>query len=63
MAGRELKRRIDTLEATANLSGPLRWRRVLQLPGQTEAQARAAYEAEHGLIGSEDGIIVRAIVS
>ncbi len=42
--------------------GVQRWHRLVVELGQTEATARAAYEAVHGAIGSGEGVIVRVIV-
>lgn len=60
---RELTRRLANLEARSSLGGILRWHRVCQREGQTEADAIAAYEAEHGPIGPGEGTILRRFVS
>jgi hypothetical protein len=58
---RNLARRIFALEAnTGGLDGPSSWVRII---GKTEAEARAAYEAENGPIPADAGIIFRRIVS
>ena len=44
-------------------SGPSRWHRIMVGVGQSEDQARASHEAEHGLIGAGDGIVWRVMVA
>ena len=55
-----LKPRLDALEAKL---APVcsRWVRIWQDRGQTQEQAVAAYEAEHGPIGDAN-VILRVIV-
>lgn len=56
-----LKPRLDALEAKAPVIR--HWHRVFQYAGQTEADAVAAYEGQHGAIEPGDGRIVRAFVT
>lgn len=55
-----LRQRLDALEAR-NVGGFVPWVRIIQDVGQTEADATAAYEAEHGPIG-ESNSILRVII-
>ena len=61
---RGLSRRLHELEVRSPAE-PMRWHSVVQNSdwGETEEEAFAAYEAEHGSIGPEDGVILRVIVS
>lgn len=59
--GNTLNRRIAKLEAdTGGPHGPSFWIRII---GRTEAEARAAWEAENGPIPEDAGIIFNRIVS
>ena len=51
-----LKQRLEALER-GDLSGVVPWVRVLQYEGQTEEQALAIHEAEHGSIGESNSIL------
>ena len=56
-----LRKRLSALEA----KGPdsLRnWHRIICWEGQTEAEATAAYETEHGPINDNDGRVLRVII-
>lgn len=55
----KLERRVADLEARTS-SGSVEWVRVIQDCGQTERQAIAAHEAEHGPIG-DSNIVLRVI--
>ncbi|WP_221541255.1 hypothetical protein [Qipengyuania huizhouensis] len=55
-----IKRRLEALE-TRTLGGFVPWVRIIQHVGQTEAEATADYEAEHGPIG-ESNSILRVII-
>ena len=55
-----LNRRLRELEAST-FGGLKRWHCIIVRGDQTEEQATAAYEAEHGPIGN-DGAILRVIV-
>ena len=57
-----LGRRVEALEA-ARHTGFRPWHRVLvnEDEGQTEAEAFAAFEAEHGPLGDDPCFIVRAV--
>lgn len=57
-----LKTRLDAIERRAASAGCSRWHCIIQEVGQTEAQARAAYEAENGPIQPGEGSIVRVII-
>ena len=60
MAGTGLGRRLDALER-ADLGDFAPWVRIIQHEGESEAEATAAYEAEHGPIG-ESNSILRVII-
>lgn len=55
-----LNRRLADLEASV-LGGLKRWHCIIVRAGQTEEQATAAYEAEHGPIG-EGNTVLRVII-
>jgi len=55
-----IKRRLEALE-TRTLAGFAPWVRIIQHEGESEAEATAAYEAEHGPIG-ESNSILRVII-
>ncbi|MFP5328868.1 MAG: hypothetical protein ACLGHC_01855 [Alphaproteobacteria bacterium] len=58
---RLLGKRVKALEERDGGAGhPPFWVRII---GRTEAEARAAYEAEHGPIAPEAGIIFHRIVT
>ncbi len=52
----KLGARIDALEAQA-LQGSAKWCRVLQWAGQTESDAVAAHEAQHGPLPTGEGVL------
>ena len=58
---RNLKTRIQALEGRS-LEGLRRWHRIIVGDGQTEAEARAAYEAENGKVAAPDYWIVRVVI-
>ena len=58
-----LKPRVEALEARTNVSALKHWHRILRYEGQNEAEAVAAYEAEHGPVGPDDGTVLRVIIS
>lgn len=58
----QTERRLAALEAAAGVHDPSAgkpWHRIIQQPGQTEEEARAAY----GPIGEHDNLIIRRIVT
>ena len=55
-----LRQRVEGLEAKET-GGFKPWHRIMQYQDQTEEQAIAVYEAEHGQIGDNDSFIVRII--
>ena len=55
-----MKRRLEALE-TQTFGGFSPWVRIIQHEGQSEDEATAAYEAEHGPIG-EGNKILRVII-
>ena len=55
-----MKRRLEALE-TRTIGGFAPWVRIIQHEGQSEDEATAAYEAEHGPIG-EGNKILRVII-
>lgn len=57
-----LKTRLAALERMVGPNRCPRWHCIVQDVDQTPEQARAAFEAENGPIGPEDGQIVRVIV-
>ena len=59
-----LGRRIEALEA-ARQTGFRAWHRIVvnAHEGQTEGEAFAAYEAEHGPLGDDPCFIVRVVAS
>ena len=57
-----LERRLSELEQRRGVHGPTLWHNVL-VDDQDEAQAIADYEAEHGPIGEDDGIIFVVFVA
>jgi hypothetical protein len=59
----QLKRRIADLEHRIAPPEAKRWVRIFQYEGQTKEQAVAAYEAEHGPINDNMGVILRVIIS
>ena len=56
----QLKRRLRELERKTS-GGFKPWHRIIQEAGQTEAEARVAYEAKNGPIGDGDCLIVRIL--
>lgn len=58
---RNIHKRIAALESRGGAERPVRWHRVI-VDGQSNADALAAHEAQHGTI-SQDGVIYRVIVS
>ena len=52
-----LKPRVDELERKISPQPPQRWITVIQ-DGQTEEEAIAAYEAEHGPVGDANVMMV-----
>lgn len=56
-----LHRRLSVLEQRgSDMVRP--WLQIIQDIGQTEEEARAAYEKEHGAIGDDPCIIWRVVV-
>lgn len=55
-----LSNRVDALERTS--CGVKRWHQIIREVGQTEEQAVADYEREHGSIGPDDGRLMVVIV-
>ena len=55
-----LKGRIDALEKRC-LDDLKPWHQVIQRVGQTEEEAMAQFEAEHGPIGDDNCIIIRIV--
>lgn len=61
---RAITKRLAALEAVSGGDGrPVRWVRLVVPEHQTQEQARAEYEAEHGPLGDDVGIIYRVIVT
>ena len=60
---RPLSKRVAAMEAATIAQGPLRWIRLIVHEHETQAQVRAQYEAEHGPIADDVGIVFRVIVS
>ncbi|MXO85248.1 hypothetical protein GRI38_04320 [Altererythrobacter aurantiacus] len=58
---RNLRTRVQALEGTMPV-GVQRWHRIIVGEGQTEAEARAAYEAKHGAIGEDSCVVFRVVV-
>lgn len=50
-----LKQRVEALETRAR--GFVPWVRIIQHIDQTEEEATAAYEAEHGPVGGSNSIL------
>lgn len=60
MAASGLKRRVNDLEARG--SGRFKaWHRIIQHIGETQEQAIAKYQAEHGSLGDDPHFIVRVV--
>lgn len=59
---RPLERRVRELEHVAGNGGPTCWHRII-VDGQSEEQARADYEAMHGPIGHNEGVVYRTMVA
>lgn len=57
-----LVRRLEVLEGTARDNESMRWVRILQEEDQTEAEAIATYEQEHGSLDGVGHFIIRFIV-
>lgn len=57
-----LMKRLEALESTTRDSEPMRWVRILQEEDQTEAEAIAAHEQEHGSLEGVGHFIIRFIV-
>ena len=57
MAGNRLTNRVEALERSDGgiFGGPAAW--IICEEGETSEQARARYEAEHGLIGDRMAIV------
>lgn len=55
-------RRIEALEVSMNPPVGRTWHRVVQHVGQTRDGALAAYEAEHGVFGANDAVVLRKVV-
>lgn len=60
---RAISKRVDALEASNGGNGPLRWVEIIVPKHLAKEQAKAEYEAEHGPLGDDVGIIYRVIVS
>lgn len=62
---RTIERRVSALEAWRGTAAgwPVRWIRLIVGVEETNEQARARYEAEHGPLGDDVGIIYRVIVA
>lgn len=56
-----MKRRVAELEARS-IAGAKRWHVIRRWSDQTEDDAVAAYEANSGPIGPDDGSILRVII-
>lgn len=56
MASTGLSRRVDALEQR-DPSGAAAWVSIIQHEDQTEEEAFAAYEAEHGPVGESNAIL------
>ncbi|NYH96287.1 hypothetical protein [Novosphingobium marinum] len=52
-----MRGRVEALERETG--GFKAWHRIIVRLGQTEAEARAAYEAENGPLGDDECLIVR----
>lgn len=58
------RNRLEKLERErAETVRPRRWHRIIQALGQTQSQAIAAHEAEHGRIAADDCTIIRRIIA
>jgi hypothetical protein len=57
-----LSHRVADLEQRLASPGPKAWVRAFQYEGQTQEEAVAAYEAEHGPI-DEKGVILRVFIN
>lgn len=61
---RQINRRVAALESwRGGKGGPVRWIRLIVDLGETQEQALARYEAAHGAVGEDTGIIYRVIVA
>ena len=60
MVTRSLARRTEELERQN--CGAKKWHVIIRRADQTEEEAVAAYEADHGPIGPDDGSILYVIV-
>ena len=56
-------KRVTALEQSVRVGGVTSWVRIMVPLGQDTATARARYEAEHGTIGPDVGIIYRQLVA
>jgi hypothetical protein len=56
-----LSKRLSDLEKRGPV-GAVRWRRIFQYEDQSQAEALAAYEAENGPIGPDEGRILRVFI-
>jgi alkylated DNA nucleotide flippase Atl1 len=56
---REIARRVSALEHAANPDVFKPWHRIMVDDGQTEEEAIAAYQAEHGPLGNDDCFVIR----
>jgi hypothetical protein len=55
-----MKRRLATLEQKMDPPAPVKWHRIRRYEDETDEQATAAYEAEHGPI--DDGRVVMRVI-
>lgn len=61
---RAIARRVEALESwQEGIRGPVRWIRLIVDLGETQEQALARYEVEHGPVGDDVGIIYRVLVA
>lgn len=56
-----LSRRIEALEQGSSRGAFKPWHLIMSEDGQTQEEAIAAYEAEHGAIGEDGAFIVRFV--
>ncbi len=59
---RNLSKRVSALEVSMQPPVTTFWHWIIQDLGQTEDEARVAYESENGPIGDDDCIIWRVVV-
>lgn len=57
-----MRRRVVALEQKASPPPPTRWHFLRRYEDETDEQAIAAYEREHGSIGN-DRLVMRVIIS